>query len=238
MKLDFQEVADCIEGAMLKRRTMGRNDGVAVIAEGVAYKLGDREELSRLLGREVPVDAHGHPRLAEVPLASLLKDELAKRFAARGDKMTLVAHRLGYELRCAQPTTHDMGYTRDLGHGGVQLLLDSTRDLPNGVMVTLQAGNLVPVPFEDMIDPQTHRTRVRTVDLSSYSYHVARAYMIRLERADFESPATLTALAAEARMPPHEFRQRYDGAVGRALREPANLPSTGVGCDSVPRTAI
>ncbi|MCH8891638.1 MAG: 6-phosphofructokinase [Myxococcales bacterium] len=44
-------IADTIEGAMLKRRTMGRRDGVAVIAEGLAYKLGDREELSRLMGR-------------------------------------------------------------------------------------------------------------------------------------------------------------------------------------------
>ena len=56
---------------MFKRRTMGRDDGVCVLAEGLAYKLGDRDELSRLLGREVPVDAAGHPRLAEVPLGQL-----------------------------------------------------------------------------------------------------------------------------------------------------------------------
>ncbi len=198
---------------MLKRRTMGRPDGVAVLAEGLTYKLGDPEELSRLLGREVPLDAAGHPRLSEVPLADILKRALQERFAAREDKVTIVGHTLGYELRCARPTTSDMAYTRELGHGGVRLLLDSTLDLPAGVMVTLQSGNLVPVPFEDMIDPETNRTRIRRVDLNSYSYSVARAYMIRLEKEDIETPTMLAALAEEARMSPHQFRERYEWMV-------------------------
>ncbi len=215
----IRNIADIIEGAMLKRRTTGRYDGVAVLAEGLAYKLGDREELSRLLRKEVPVDAAGHPRLSEVPLAQLLKDELQQRLAARGDSVTVVGHVLGYELRCAHPKTSDLGYTRDLGHGGVRLLLDTTMNLPPGVMVTMQNGNLVPVPFEDMIDPETNRTRIRTVDLDSYSYSVARAYMIRLEKTDFESPDTLAALAAQAKMTPQQFRDRYEHAVSDSRGE-------------------
>ncbi len=219
------EIADLIEGAMLKRRVMGRPDGVAVLAEGLSYRLGDRAELSRLLGRDVSVDAAGHPRLADVPLGHLLKDELQRRFAARGDEITIINHRLGYELRCARPTTHDLGYTRDLGHGGVRLLLDSTRDLPAGAMVTMQAGNLVPVPFEEMIDPETNRTRIRLVDLDSYSYAVARAYMIRLEKADFESPAMLASVAAEAQLTPRQFRERYEPLIKRMHRKRIDEPT-------------
>lgn len=215
----IRDIADIIEGAMLKRRTMGRPDGVAVLAEGLAYKLGDRDELSRLLRKEVTVDAAGHLRLSEVPLAQILKDELQQRFAARGDSVTVVGHVLGYELRCAHPKTSDLGYTRDLGHGGVRLLLDTTMDLPPGVMVTMQNGNLVPIPFDDMIDPQTNRTRIRTVDLDSYSYSVARAYMIRLEKTDFESPDTLAALAAQAKMTPQQFRDRYEHVVSDSRGE-------------------
>lgn len=237
----IKEVADIIEGAMLKRRVMGRPDGVCVLAEGIAYKLGDREELARLLGKEIPIDAAGHPRLSEVPLAQLLKDELQRRFVARGDKVTLVAHTLGYELRCARPKTSDLVYTRDLGHGGVRLLLDSTRDLPPGVMVTLQDGNLVPVAFEAMIDPDTHRTRIRQVDLASYSYSVARAYMIRLEKADFETPTLLAALAAEAKLSPHQFRESFEHVVGgtnrtrqgAATRDGASIPT-----NDLPRVAV
>ena len=207
------EIADILEGAMLKRATMGRPFGVAVLAEGLAYKLGDLDELSRLLGKDLPLDAAGHPRLAELPLASLLKEELLRRFASRDEKVTIVSHTLGYELRCARPTTSDLGYTRDLGHGGVRLLLDSKHDRPPGVMVTVHAGDLVPVPFDELIDPQTNRTRIRRVNLASYSYSVARAYMIRLERADFESPTLLAALADEAGMTPHAFRKHYERIV-------------------------
>jgi 6-phosphofructokinase 1 len=206
----IREICDTIEGSVIKRRMMGRPDGVAVLAEGLAYRLGDRAELSKLLGREVPVDAAGHPRLSEVPLVRLLKEELTRRFTERQEKMTFVGHEVGYELRSVRPGTYDLCYTRDLGHGGVRLLLDSTQDLPNGVMVTLQSGNLVPIPFEDMVDPATNRTRIRQVDLESYSYTVARAYMIRLERSDFATPAVLAALAAEAKMTPHQFREKFE----------------------------
>lgn len=215
------QIADILEGAMLKRRSMGRSDGVAVLAEGLAYKLGDQEELSRLLGRDVPVDAAGHPRLSEVPLAQILRSELQRRFSERGDSITIIGHTLGYELRCARPTASDMGYTRDLGHGGVRLLLDSTMDLPAGAMVTMQDGNLVPISFESMVDPATNRTRIRQVDLTSYSYSVARAYMIRLETQDFESPTILNALATEAKMTPHDFRARYEPAVNATRIERA-----------------
>ncbi len=207
------DLATIIEGAILKRRTMGRRDGVVVLAEGLAYKLGDALELSRLLRKEVPVDAAGHPRLSEVPLVSLLKEEISRRFAQRDDTVTLVAHTLGYELRCARPASYDLAYCRDLGHGGVRLLLDSERGLPNGFMVSIQHGNLVAVPFDEMIDPETHRTRIRTLDVTSYSYQVARAYMIRLEREDIETPATLEALAREARTTAYEFRNKFEPVI-------------------------
>ena len=82
-------------------------------------------------------------------------------------------------------------------------------------MATMQAGNLVPVAFEEMVDPITNRTRIRQVDLTSYSYQVARAYMIRLERSDFQTPTVLSALASEARMTPHQFREYYESVVTR-----------------------
>ena len=88
-------------------------------------------------------------------------------------------------------------HSRDLGHGGVRLLLDTESNLPPGVMVTMQDCNLVPVPFEDLVDPKTNRTRIRQVDLGSYAYSVARAYMIRLEPEDFQDQAMLRALASE-----------------------------------------
>ncbi|MCK4659441.1 MAG: 6-phosphofructokinase [Phycisphaerae bacterium] len=207
------DIVDILEGAILKRRVMGRRDGVAVVAEGLAYKLGDVAELSRILGKDIPTDAAGHPRLSEVPLDEILKYELTKRFAERGDKVTIVSETMGYELRSAPPIPFDMAYCRDLGHGAIRLILEGVADKRPGVMVTLQDGNLVPMFFEDMADPQTNRTRIRTVDVNSYSYVVARSYMIRLEKGDFENVEQLEKLAAEAKMDPEAFSSRYGQVV-------------------------
>lgn len=212
-----QRIADVLEGAVLKRRAMGRPDGVALVAEGLAYRLGDRAELERLLGKQVSVDAAGHPRLAEVPLAEMLKNELLGRFEVRGEKLTIVTHELGYELRSADPTPADMSYCRALGYGSIRLLLNRADEIPPAAMVTLVNGNLVPMDLKDIIDPKTNRIRVRLVDVRSDLYRVARAYMIRLERADLDDPQMLARLAAEARTTPEQFRRRYLAAATRLV---------------------
>lgn len=207
------DLATVLEGAILKRRSMGRNHGVAVLAEGLLYKIGDLNELNNLVGKQVPVDAAGHPRLSEIALANLLKDELSRRFAQRDDHVTLIGHTLGYELRCARPGSYDLGYCRDLGHGGVRLLVESGHNIPNGFMVTIQHGQLVPVPFDSMIDPQTHRTQIRQLDINSYSYRVARAYMIRLEIEDFASCDTIEPLARQAGLTSDQFCNKYQDVI-------------------------
>ena len=231
----IQRIADVLEGAILKRRIMGRCDGVAVLAEGLAYRLGDREELERLLGREVPLDAAGHVRLAEVPVLELLKKELQARFMARGEHLPLVTHNIGYELRSADPAPHDMAYCRALGYHSIRLFTDKARQ-GVGVMVALVNGNLETVDFNDIIDPVTNRTSVRLVDTNSDEYTVGRAYQIRLELSDLENPVMLAKLAAAAHMSPTDFKQRYVRAATRlcelptspqpAPTQPAPPPST------------
>ena len=82
-------------------------------------------------------------------------------------------------------------------------------------VVTLLNGNLVPMSFSDMIDPATNRMKIRLVDVTSDYYRVARAYMIRLERADLDNPDLLSRMAAEARLSPEQFRARYSEAATR-----------------------
>jgi len=230
-----QCVVDVLEGAILKRHVLGRCDGVAVIAEGLAYRLGDREELQRLLGREVPVDAAGHLRLAEVPLLELLKQELQARFKARGESLPLVTHNIGYELRSADPTPYDMAYCRALGYHSIRLFGDASCKA-SGVMVALVNGNLTTIDLEDIIDPQTNRTRIRLVDINSDEYMVGRAYQIRLERSDLENPVMLAKLATAAHMSPADFYKRYLRAAtrlsemhacadGQPVPAPAGAPS-------------
>jgi ATP-dependent phosphofructokinase / diphosphate-dependent phosphofructokinase len=211
----IQRIADVLEGAMLKRQAMGRSDGVAVVAEGLAYKLGDRVELERILGKELPVDAAGHIRLSEIPLGYLLRRELEARFHARNQRLAMVTHVLGYELRSADPTPYDMSYCRSLGHGCIQWLLRPDDPEVHGTMITIIRDNLAPIAFDDMIDRRTNRIRVRRVDLTAHWYKVARSYMIRLEESDLSDPEKLQKLATEAGTTPEEFRERFTKAAAR-----------------------
>jgi 6-phosphofructokinase len=195
-------LADILTGAIVKRLGMGRSDGVAVLAEGLAESL-DPHELSELEG--VPRDAHGHLRLAEINLGEMLKREVEKRLASFGIACTVVAKNIGYELRCADPIPYDMEYTRDLGYCAARFLMDGG----NAAMVSIQNGRFVPIPFDRMLDPATGRTRVRMVDIDSESYRVARGFMIRLGREDIERQEMLERHAAIVGLTTDAFHNRF-----------------------------
>jgi 6-phosphofructokinase 1 len=77
-------------------------------------------------------------------------------------------------------------------------------------MIAMDGGHFVPVPFHTLLDPETGRARVRLVDISSTRYAIARRYMIRLRRDDFEDPHELAKLAATAKVPLPEFRREFE----------------------------
>ncbi len=157
------------------------------------------------------MDEHGHIRLGELNLDGVLAEQIRARFAARGEKVTVVAKNIGYELRCAPPIPFDIEYTRDLGYGAIDYLRTLYRDggTEVGAMITVQQGQMVPLPFGSFTDPATGRPRIREVNLKSGSYRVATEYMIRLEREDLDDPAKLAAIAGAAGMTPDAFVARY-----------------------------
>ncbi len=213
--ITVDRVCTILEGAILKRRVMGRADGLIVLAEGLGEKM-DPEELARLPGVEVEYDSYGHLRLAEIPLETILRREVQRRFAARGESVPITDLRVGYELRCAPPVPFDVDYTRTLGYGAARFLLadEVSEPLTLGGIVTLShSGHLSVRPFEEFRDPDTGRTAVRLVEIDSEDYRVARQYMLRLEARDLEDPEMLERLAREAKMEPAEFVERFSGAV-------------------------
>jgi 6-phosphofructokinase len=217
-RIGFDDVCSVLEGAILKRRVMGRRDGLAVIAEGIGEKL-DPEELAKMPGVNVEYDPHGNIRLAELPLANILKREIERRFADRGDRIAVVDVTMGYELRCAAPIPFDIDYTRTLGHGAIQFLLSDppNEKLGRGGMVCLDGGRVDTLALEDLPDPVTGRTRVRSVDIQSEQYKVARDFMIRLERRDLEDPKMRAKLAEAAKITPEVFDSVFAAGKVNAL---------------------
>jgi 6-phosphofructokinase 1 len=194
-------IVDTLAGAVVKRRANGHNDGVAVIAEGVAELL-PVDALDRIEG--VERDAYGHVRLSEVPLGNVLRSQLKKRLEEIGVGMTIVAKDIGYELRCAKPVPFDIEYTRTLGYGAVQYLLRGG----SGALVALCGGRVTPLTFADLQDPHTGRIRVRRVDVTTEGYQMARSYMTRLEPEDLEEP-NVARLAAATDLTPGAFREIF-----------------------------
>jgi 6-phosphofructokinase 1 len=201
-KTPLQTVVDTLVGGIIKRLSDGRRDGVAVIAEGVVLWIAP-EDLAGL--DAVERDAHGHIRIDEVSLGDILKAQATARLRELGIKTTISAKNIGYELRCADPIPFDMEYTRDLGYCAAGYLLGGE----GSSMISIQGGRFVPIPFDTMIDPETGRTRVRSVDVTSTRYAIARRYMLRLKREDFEDPHDLAKLAATAHLSVEEFRKHF-----------------------------
>ena len=199
----LKTIVDTLVAAIIKRLSYGRRDGVAMIAEGVVLDCEPRD-LAAL--HEVERDAHGNIRIAEVNIGEILKAQVAVRLKDLGVQATLVAKNIGYELRCADPIPYDMEYTRDLGYCAVKYLLAGG----NAAMISMQGGHFVPIPFSTLLDSDTGRARIRLVDIQSTRYAIARRYMIRLRRDDFEDPHALAKFAATVGISIDEFRKQFE----------------------------
>ncbi|HEY3058359.1 MAG TPA: diphosphate--fructose-6-phosphate 1-phosphotransferase [Chloroflexota bacterium] len=199
----LDHVVDILAGAIIKRRADGREDGTAVLAEGLVEFLS-QDELAEF--GQIEHDEHGHVRLAEIDVGDVIKDRLRERLTGLGIKSTLVVKDIGYELRCADPIPLDMEYTRDLGYCAASFILGGGSD----AMVTLVDGHFKSLPFERMLDPATGRTRVRLVDVDSEHYKIARRYMVRLRKDDFEDRQVLAKLAGAANLSVDEFRRQFE----------------------------
>ena len=151
----------------------------------------------------------------------ILKHAVLERLRELDLSTTIVAKNIGYELRCADPIPYDMEYTRDLGYCAAKCLLGGG----NAVMISMLAGQFEAIPFDRLLDPQTGRAKVRMVDIHSTRYSIARRYMIRIRRDDFDDPRELAKFAATAGLSVQEFRAQFEYLIENEpppleLREP------------------
>ena len=54
----------------------------------------------------------------------------------------------------------------------------------DAAMVSTYNGRFTPLPFKEMLDAKTGKAKIRMVDTSSESYHIARQYMGLLSPED------------------------------------------------------
>ena len=201
--ISFETICDILEVSIIKRMAQGTNYGIAVLAEGIITRI-DAEELKAHPYVNLETDLHGNIRLSEIDIGRITKDEVRRRLRERGIDVTIVNKDIGYELRCASPIPFDCEYTQDLGYAAVRYLSDGN----SGAIVTVDKGQLIPVKFGDIINSDG-RITTREVDVDSDSYQVARKYMIRLERSDFDEIKNVARLALIGNMKTEEFIDKF-----------------------------
>ena len=201
-KISLADIVDIVEGTIIKRRAMGRDYGVILLSEALVEHF-DSGEVAEL--QDVDRDAQGNMRVAEIDLGHKVKNEVQLRLERRNIKVTVVDKSIDYELRCASPIPYDAEYARDLGYAAFNYLL---RDGSNS-MITVQGGEFQPIPFSQVMDPETGRGRQRFVDVETESYRVARNYMVRIGARDFLDEASITRVAEAGGLRRSEFIARF-----------------------------
>lgn len=201
----LQKAADILTGSIIKRLSMGRDHGVAVMAEGICA-ICDQDDLASR--EQCGLDETGRLRLSEIHLGRVLKNMVKKNLEELGISITIVDKLIGYELRAAAPIPYDVEYTRNLGYGAVRYLLKGG----TGSMIIFDQGYLKPLPFVELVDYATGKVKVRTVDLTSDSYEVARNYMIRLDKDDF-SGDPLRKVSQVTNLSQPDFVKRFSSSL-------------------------
>lgn len=158
-----RELADL----MLKREEDGRKYGIVCIAEGLADKLPEDQ-------RPKTTDEHGNVRLGDAQVGRILADAMERAYRERtGIKVKVRSKQIGYETRCAEPSAFDVLLGTQLGVGAFRALVEEGL---TGVMVSVENQlSLRYVPFAELIDEATLKTKVRFIDRSSDFYRLARA---------------------------------------------------------------
>lgn len=194
-KLSLKKMIKILEGSIIKRLSMGRLYGVAIIAEGMLDVI-DPEELGI-----IDKDNLGRIRYVDVNFGQLMKKELYNNLLEKGIETEIINKRIGYELRSAPPIPFDLKYTRNLGYCAVKFLLNGG----NGCLISLKKGRMNPIPFDSLIDHRTGKIKVRYVDLKTESYEVSQKYMIKLTRNDIEDPKKLKNLVSQTNLTKKQF---------------------------------
>jgi 6-phosphofructokinase 1 len=201
-KIQLDRLAGMVEGSILKSTAAGQPHGVIVLAEGLGECI-DPKDLSGL--PDLPLDEHGHIRLAELPLGKLVRDRVQKGLAEHGISATMVVKDVGYELRCVAPNAFDQDYTRDLGAGAVATLLSGTAN----VMITRQEQRITALPFSEILDPKTGKTRVRMLDTETESFATALSLQTRLTSNDFDDSQQAEKIAAASDLGLAALKKRF-----------------------------
>ncbi len=157
----LEKIIRLLISAIVKRKILDINYGVAIVSEGVFHFMDDAEiEKS---GVNFTYDDHGHPELGNVSKAHIFNLMLNKKLKEMGIEVKSRPVELGYEIRCIQPTAYDLLYCSLLGMG-VKKLFDSGY---TGCMVTADHTGIIKPLFLKDVEDENGKIKPRLVNMNS-----------------------------------------------------------------------
>ena len=164
---DVKATAEGMVDLILARERDGRRHGIVCVAEGLADLLPDDQ-------RPRSVDEHGNVQLGAAHIGKMLAAEMERAYEDRtGRSIKVRDKQIGYETRCAEPSAFDVLLGTQLGVGAHRAIIEERL---SGHMVSVEKQlQLKYVPFDELIDPDTLKTRVRLIERDSDFYRLARS---------------------------------------------------------------
>ena len=155
---DAEKISEKIADVVLARMKKEKPYGVIAVSEGLADKLPEG-----LLPKEV--DRHGNVMFGKANISRFLVNKVKEKYKERtGSDIKITAKQIGYETRASSPISFDVVLGSMLGYGAYKFYAERNF----GVMVSVNDNfDLVAVPFKDLIDPATLKTRLRSVPKGS-----------------------------------------------------------------------
>ncbi|MCQ2319175.1 MAG: 6-phosphofructokinase [Bacteroidales bacterium] len=159
-EVTFDKILRLVISAIIKRKMIGVNYGVAIISEGVFHFMTDEEIKNS--GVNFTYDDHGHPELGNVSKAHIFNMLLQDRLKQLGLNVKSRPVEVGYEIRCVDPCAFDLYYCSILGYG-VKKLYDQG---VSGAMVTADhVGDIKPLYLKDVED-ENGKVKPRLVNMN------------------------------------------------------------------------
>lgn len=191
--ITVDKIVNLVVSAIIKRKIMGIEYGVAMISEGVFHELSD-EEIKKS-GVTFSYDDHGHPELGKVSKAHIFNEMLEKKLNQLNIKVKSRPVEIGYEVRCQTPIAFDLVYCSNLGMGTYKLFNEGN----TGCMVYVDpAGKVSPLYLKDLQDPKTGKIPPRLVDINSDKFNLVIDHILNyITPEDYEAAKKYVANPAE-----------------------------------------
>ncbi|OGF68323.1 MAG: hypothetical protein A2Y62_10265 [Candidatus Fischerbacteria bacterium RBG_13_37_8] len=170
--LDLDKLADQIVDVIIRRERRQKYYGVICIAESLADKLPDKY-------RPTEKDRHGNIIYGTAEVGRIIRDLTVEKYKQRtGRNKKIVYKQVGYETRNIAPISFDVVLGSMLGFGAYKLY--EKKQFSSMVSVS-NDFQVISVPFSELIDNETLRTRLRNVPKGSDFFELKDALSFKME---------------------------------------------------------